>query len=104
MNEMHYYYSNAITLCILQHIVRHSPPVSAQQADLIRHQALLQKGDIRAEGGAHVLILGNGQFHDAVDESQGEAQVRQAVCVGLLSKETTRDGATVGTGELVGRV
>lgn len=68
------------------------PPVSAQQADLICYQALLKKGDIRTNGGVHVLILGNSQFHDAVDESQSEAQVCQAVRMRLLLNETTNMG------------
>lgn len=66
---------------------RPSPPVSAQQADLICYWALLKEGDIRTDGGAHVLILGKGQFHHAVDESQSEAQFFQTVSVRLLSKE-----------------
>lgn len=68
---------------------RPPPPVPAQKADLVRHQALLQKGAVRVAGGAGAPVPQRGQFHDAVDESQGEPQLNQTVCVRLLRKNQT---------------
>lgn len=67
--------------------LRVSPPFSAQQADLIRHQALLQEGHVCAADATQAQVPGGRQLHEAVDKGQCEAQVAQCVCVCLLQEQ-----------------
>lgn len=67
-----------------------SPPFFTQEADLICHQTLLQKGNIWTAG-FQLGILWRSQLHDAVDKSQGETQVTQGIQMSLLiNKKNTK--------------
>lgn len=66
---------------------RRSPPLPAEQADLVGHHALLQLvlGRHRAAHLAGAAFQGS-DFHHVVDKGQREAEAAQDVRVLLLSK------------------